>query len=60
MSTTHDSTLQAKSIVPNFTVDDLQKSITFYEGIGFAVEERWEDSGVLRSVMLRAGNYRID
>jgi len=59
MPTTHDATLQAKSIVPTFTVDDLQKSLTFYEGLGFAVEERWEENGVLLGVMLRAGNHKI-
>jgi uncharacterized glyoxalase superfamily protein PhnB len=59
MATTHDATLQVKSIVPSFTVDDLQKSIRFYEGIGFAVDERWEENGVLQGVMLRAGDYRI-
>jgi uncharacterized glyoxalase superfamily protein PhnB len=58
-TTTHDATLQAKSIVPSLTVDDVQKSITFYEGLGFAVEERWEENGVLLGVMLRAGDYRI-
>lgn len=59
MATTHDATLQAKSIVPSLTVDDLQKSITFYAGLGFAIEERWEENGVLRGVMLRAGDHRI-
>jgi uncharacterized glyoxalase superfamily protein PhnB len=59
MATTHEGTLQAKSIVPSFTVDDLQKSVTFYEGLGFAVEERWEENGVLLGVMLRAGDHRL-
>jgi uncharacterized glyoxalase superfamily protein PhnB len=59
MTTTHDAALQAKSIVPSLTVDDIQKSITFYEGLGFAVEERWEENGMLLGVMLRAGDYRI-
>ena len=58
MATTQE-TLQISSIVPSFTVDDLQKSITFYGGLGFSVEERWEDNGTLQGVMLRAGNYRI-
>lgn len=59
MATTHEATLQAKSIVPTFTVDDLQKSITFYEGLGFAVEERWQEDGVTLGVMLRTGDHRI-
>ena len=56
---TAQETLQITSIVPNFTVDDLQKTITFYEGLGFAVDERWEENGTLLGVMLRAGKNRI-
>ncbi len=59
MATTPDSPLQAKSISPSFTVDDLQKSIRFFEGLGFGVEERWEDKGELLGVMLRAGAAHI-
>ena len=58
MATTQD-VLQTTSIVPSFTVDDLQKSIAFYEGLGFSVEERWEEHGTLIGVMLRAGEHRI-
>jgi uncharacterized glyoxalase superfamily protein PhnB len=58
MATTQE-TLEIKSIAPSFTVDDLQKSITFYEGLGFAVDERWEEDGKLLGVMLRAGNNHI-
>ena len=58
MATTQD-VLQTTSIVPSFTVDDLQKSIAFYEGLGFTVEERWEENGSLLGVMLRAGEHRI-
>ena len=54
-----ETPLQATSIAPNLTVDDLQKSITFFEGLGFGVEERWEESGVLNGVMLRAGQARL-
>jgi uncharacterized glyoxalase superfamily protein PhnB len=59
MTTTATSYLQATSLVPSLTVDDLQQSITFYEKLGFIVEERWEDEGVLRGVMLQAGEFRI-
>ena len=58
MPTTQE-TLKVTTIVPNLTVDDIQKSITFYEGLGFSVEERWEEKGVLQGVMLRAGDNRI-
>ena len=59
MATTTDSSLQVKTISPGLTVDDLQKSIRFFEGLGFAVEERWEDGGTLRGVSLQAGNAHI-
>jgi uncharacterized glyoxalase superfamily protein PhnB len=59
MDTTVQSALQATSLVPSFTADDLQQSIRFYEGLGFGIEERWEDKGVLVGVMLRAGDSRI-
>ena len=58
MATTQEA-LQLSTIVPSFTVDDLQKSITFYEAFGFAVDERWEDNGKLLGVMLRAGKNQI-
>ena len=58
MATTQE-VVQISSIVPTFTVDDLQKSITFYEALGFAIDERWEDKGTLRGVMMRAGSTQI-
>jgi len=51
--------LQIGTIVPSFTVDDLQKSITFYEALGFTVDERWEEDGKLLGVMLRAGKNHV-
>jgi uncharacterized glyoxalase superfamily protein PhnB len=51
--------VQIGAIVPTLTVDDLQKSITFYEALGFVVDERWEDKGTLLGVMLRAGDSQI-
>ena len=58
MATTQ-AALQISAIVPNFTVDDLQKSIAFYEALGFTVDERWEENGTLLGVMLRAGKSQI-
>ena len=58
MATTQEA-LQISAIVPNFTVDDLQKSIAFYEALGFTVNERWEENGKLLGVMLRAGKSEI-
>ena len=59
MATATESTLQAKTISPSLTVDDLQQSLRFFEGLGFAVEDRWEEQGKLLGVMLRAGDARI-
>jgi uncharacterized glyoxalase superfamily protein PhnB len=51
--------LQITAIIPILTVDDLHKSIGFYEAIGFTIDERWEESGELLGVMMRAGNTLI-
>ena len=58
MATTQEA-VQISAIVPTFTVDDLQKSITFYEALGFVIDERWEENGTLLGVMLRAGKSQI-
>ena len=59
MATTTDTPLQAKGLAPSLTVDDLQQSIRFFEALGFGIEERWEDNGVLLGVMLQAGEAHI-
>jgi len=59
MATTTETPLQVKQLMPSFTVDDLQKSITFFERLGFGIDERWEDNGVLLGAMLRAGDVTI-
>ena len=58
MATTQEA-VQIKAIVPTLTVDDLEKSVAFYEALGFAIEERWEEKGTLRGAMLRAGKSQI-
>ena len=58
MATTQEA-VQISAIVPTLTVDDLQKSIAFYEALGFAIDERWEEKGTLLGVMLRAGTTQI-
>ena len=48
--------LRLRSIAPSFTVDDLEKSLAFYEGVlGFHVKERWVHEGKLAGVELVAG-----
>lgn len=59
MPTTLETPLKAKTLSLSLTVDDLQKSITFFEGLGFRIEDRWEDNGALAGVMLRAGDASI-
>jgi uncharacterized glyoxalase superfamily protein PhnB len=59
VATTTQQAVQISAIVPTITVDDLQKSITFYEALGFTVDERWEENGALLGVMLRAGKSQI-
>ena len=53
------STLQAKTIMPTLTVDDLQASIRFFEGLGFGVNDRWEHEGKLLGVSVKAGDVEI-
>jgi uncharacterized glyoxalase superfamily protein PhnB len=60
MATISDTRLQAKTLAPMLTVDNLQRSVAFFEGLGFGIEERWEEKGVLLGVMLRAGEARIN
>ena len=59
MATTTETVLQVKELSPSLTVNDLKESISFFERLGFAVDERWEEKGVLLGVMLRAGEARI-
>lgn len=48
--------LRLRSIMPTFTVNDLQLSMAWYrDGLGFFVAERWEEGGRLEGVMLKAG-----
>ena len=59
MATAVDTRLQAKTVSPTLTVDDIQKSIAFFEALGFGIDERWEDKGTLLGVMLRAGTVQL-
>lgn len=59
MAHPHNKTLQGKSVMPSLTVNDLQQSLDFFGGLGFEIEDRWEENGVLRGAMLRAGDARL-
>jgi uncharacterized glyoxalase superfamily protein PhnB len=54
-----DTALKAKTIMPGLTVDDINKSIAFYEALGFTVGEKWEDNGQLVAAMVKAGELEI-
>jgi catechol 2,3-dioxygenase-like lactoylglutathione lyase family enzyme len=52
--------LRLRSIMPSYTVNDIQRSLAWYEqGLGFFVAERWEDGGQLKGVMLKAGSCQL-
>ena len=59
MPETKNATLRGKSVMPSMTVNNLQQSLSFFEGLGFEVEDRWEQNGTLLGVMLKAGDARL-
>jgi uncharacterized glyoxalase superfamily protein PhnB len=59
MAVTQTRTLQGTSIMPSLTVDNLKQSLDFFAGLGFEVEERWEEKGVLLGATLKAGQARL-
>ena len=59
MVETANKTLNATGLMPSLTVDNLQRSVDFFNGLGFDVQDRWEENGVLLGVMLKAGGVQI-
>lgn len=59
MANTQHATLHATGVMPSLTVNKLQESVDFFTGLGFDVEEKWEEKGVLTGVMLKAGDARL-
>jgi len=54
------TTLQARSLFPALTVNDLKKSLQFYkDGLGFSVKEEMKDEGVLKGVIIEAGGVGL-
>ncbi len=53
------TTLQGTSIMPSLTVNNLKESEKFFTALGFEIEDRWEDEGVLMGLMLKGGNARL-
>ncbi len=59
MTQTQNQILRGKSVMPSLTVDTLQRSVDFFAGLGFEIEDRWEQDGVLLGVMLKAGDAHL-
>jgi uncharacterized glyoxalase superfamily protein PhnB len=52
--------LRLRNITPGITVNDLTRSLAFYtDGLGFIVQERWEEEGKLAGVELHAGGAHL-
>ncbi|HXF95239.1 MAG TPA: VOC family protein [Gemmatimonadales bacterium] len=53
-------TLRLREVSPALTVNDVGKSLAFYQNVlGFTVKDRWEEGGVLRGAELVAGNVTL-
>ncbi len=54
------TTLQARSLMPALTVNDLKRSLKFYrDALGFAVKDEWKVEGELKGVMIEAGGVSL-
>ncbi len=51
--------LNGRGVMPSLTVNNLQQSLDFFHGLGFEVEDRWEEEGKLLGAMLKAGEARL-
>lgn len=52
-------TLNATGQMASLTADNLQRSLDFFTGLGFEVQDRWEENGQLLGVTLKAGNVQL-
>ena len=52
--------MNVSEVVPFFAVKDMRKSLAFYvDGLGFELEGKWVDEGVIRWCRLRIGNAAV-
>jgi len=58
--TTTQTTLNAVGLAPILTWNNVEKSMRCYEGLGFGIEERFEQDGKVMGAMLRAGDARLN
>jgi uncharacterized glyoxalase superfamily protein PhnB len=59
MAVSGTATLNGTGVMPSLTVNDLQQSLDFFSGLGFEIEDRWEENGKLLGAMLKAGEARL-
>ena len=59
MAVSGTATLNGKGVMPSLTVNNLQQSLDFFSGLGFEIEDRWEENGKLLGAMLKAGDARL-
>ena len=53
------NTLLGTSVMPSLTVNNLKQSQDFFTALGFEIEDKWEQDGVLLGLMLKAGEARL-
>ena len=52
--------LQGVTLAASMTVNDLQKSLVWYQDVlGFVVDQNYDRDGVLRAASLKAGDVRV-
>ena len=59
MGDSKNGSLNGRGVMPSLTVNNLQQSLDFFGGLGFEVEDRWEENGKLLGAMLKAGEARL-
>ena len=59
MAESRNGSLHGRHVRPSMTVNDLQQSLNFFTGLGFEVEDTWEQDGELLGAMLKAGEARL-
>ena len=59
MTDARNGSLHGKGVMPSLTVNNLQQSLDFFDGLGFEVEDKWEVEGKILGAMLKAGDARL-
>ena len=59
MADSRNESLHGRGVMPSLTVNNLQQSLDFFDGLGFEVEDKWEVEGKVLGAMLKAGDARL-